>query len=249
MFHALKNSRLYRKLRTWTVIWRLRKLWKGTRAGLPQAWELFADLEPEEAHEVEWLLELKKISMLHFDSLLALRHLARTCRGTILEVGAFIGGATIAMAAAIKDQHPRRRLLAVEKGGSHALHPYLPTHDILGMLKENLRKHHVQDAVTILNGWSYEPAIVAEIIEVARTEPIGLLVLDANGENIQSELERLEPYCLSNCHLVFDDYTEMRKVPIKAPHVQATVDRLLRQGRIRQVGVLPWGTWFGRLAS
>ena len=65
------------------------------------------------------LLKIRdKYSMLHLDVLILIYHFAKTCSGNILEVGAFVGGATIAAAFGIRDSGVRKKLIAIEPGGS-----------------------------------------------------------------------------------------------------------------------------------
>jgi predicted O-methyltransferase YrrM len=195
------------------------------------------------------LLALKELSMLHIDTLMALRHLVRVTRGTIVEIGPYIGGSTIVMAQALREKGQRRPFLTVETGGQHLAHPTMPSHDILADLENNLTKHQVRDLVQILVGWSHDPKVVSEIARVAATRPIDLLVIDANGENLEDDLQRLKPYCAPDCHLVFDDYIECPESQIKSMYVKPIVDRLVKQRRVQRIAVLPWGTWFGKLAA
>jgi predicted O-methyltransferase YrrM len=226
----------------------------------PRALPAFPAMKPVDQAAYRRLATVKDLSMLHVDTLIALRHLVHVTRGTILEIGPYIGGSTIVMAQALREKQrrfslwpwsrrsPRRALLTVETGGSHP-HPTLPSRDILGDLENNLRKHRVRDLVQILVGWSYDPKIVAEIARVAATNPIDLLVIDADGMSVEQDLQRLRPYCAPDCYLVFDDYIECPESQIKSMYVKPIVDRLVKQGRVQTTTVLPWGTWFGRLAA
>src|ERR1043166_4693970 len=60
----------------------------------------------------------KKYSMLHLDVLLLIYHFARICSGQILEIGAFLGGATIAAALGLRASGESKKLIAIEPGGS-----------------------------------------------------------------------------------------------------------------------------------
>ncbi|MGA7275066.1 MAG: N-acetyltransferase family protein, partial [Candidatus Udaeobacter sp.] len=59
-----------------------------------------------------------KYSMLHLDALILIYHFAKICSGNILEIGAFVGGATIAAAFGVRDSGQEKKLIAVEPGGS-----------------------------------------------------------------------------------------------------------------------------------
>ena len=58
-----------------------------------------------------------KYSMLHVDVLVLVYHFARLCSGAILEIGAFVGGATIAAALGVRDSGQKKKLITVEPGG------------------------------------------------------------------------------------------------------------------------------------
>ena len=71
-----------------------------------------------------------KYSMLHVDVLILVYHFAKLCSGAILEIGAFVGGATIAAALGVRDSGQEKKLIAVEPGGS-VKHKRLGTRNIL----------------------------------------------------------------------------------------------------------------------
>jgi hypothetical protein len=214
----------------------------------------FDEMEPL-THELhEWLLSIKAISMLHVETLTALYHLAQVSQGTIVEVGPYVGGSTIVMAKALQGARNRqsagqqsRRFFTVEVGGSYPKHPSCPSQDILVDLLANLRRHGVHQNVEVLKGWSCEPHVSSVIEKAAQLSPIGLMVLDANGM-IQFDVQRWWCYCRPGCYLVCDDYIE-EKDRIKCGDVKPYVDRLVRQGNLEPMGVLPWGTWFGRMLT
>src|SRR5205807_9617501 len=60
----------------------------------------------------------KRESMVHLDVLMLTYHLARICRGSILEIGAFRGGATVAAAWGVRDGREAEKLITLEPGGS-----------------------------------------------------------------------------------------------------------------------------------
>src|SRR5436853_2741386 len=84
----------------------------------------------------------KRESMVHLDVLVLTYHLARICRGSILEIGAFRGGTTVAAAWGVRDASEAQKLITIEPGGSLRKHP-LATSNILGSLKRNLAVHSV----------------------------------------------------------------------------------------------------------
>src|SRR5215471_20195591 len=89
------------------------------------------------------LLKIRdKYSMLHLDALILVYHFAKISCGAILEIGAFVGGATIAAAFGIRDSRQKKKLLTIEPGGS-VKHKRLGTRNILRALQRNLAKERV----------------------------------------------------------------------------------------------------------
>ena len=236
------------------MLWRLKKLlldywncpecYRWTRPGKRVA--CFPEMAPVDRKSFRWMVSVKQqLSMLHIDTLLALRHLVRITKGAIVEVGPYVGGATVIVARTMQEMAQERPFLTVETGGANPAHPWVPTNDILADLRKNLHQHGVQDLVQIVVGWSYDPHVLATVAAVARRTPIDLLIFDANGAGLEQELERFRPYCSPRCFVVCDDLEE----EIKGAHVKPALDRLVRMGRLEQIGILPWETWFGRMAA
>src|SRR6266576_2514909 len=88
-----------------------------------------------------------KYYMLHVDVLILVYHFAKVCSGAILEIGAFVGGATIAAAVGVRDSGQEKKLIAVEPGGS-VKHKRLGTRNILRELERNLARERVANMVT-----------------------------------------------------------------------------------------------------
>src|SRR4029453_350595 len=64
----------------------------------------------------------KRQAMVHIDVLLLTYHLARICRGCILEIGAFRGGTTVPAAWGIRDGGGAKKFITIEAGGSYRKH-------------------------------------------------------------------------------------------------------------------------------
>src|SRR6266480_2728126 len=127
------------------------------------------------------LLKIRdKYSMLHLDVLILIYHFAKICFGQILEIGAFVGGATIAAALGIRDSGKRTKLLAIEPGGS-LKHKRLGTRNILRDLERNLARQSVSEMVTLIKGHSSDPATITAVREAVGSDEIGLLILDADA--------------------------------------------------------------------
>jgi predicted O-methyltransferase YrrM len=213
----------------------------------------FSKMRPLSRKHYGWMVAVKPISMLHVETLMGLHYFTKVSQGTVLEVGPYMGGSTIVLAKALQSVNRRRRqgelfrrLIAVEKGGAYIEHPVMPSADILGDLDSNLRRYNVQNQVEVVEGWSYDQHVVSTVAKAAQEQHIGLMIFDANGQQILEDFERYRPYCDPSCYLVFDDYIE-ETGDIKSVYVKPAVDQLVRRGRVETLGILPWGTWFGRM--
>jgi len=96
-----------------------------------------------------------KYSMLHLDVLMLIYHFAKICPGAILEIGAFVGGATIAAAFGVRDSGRQKKLIAIEPGGS-VKHKRLGTRNILRDLERNLARQRVSEMITFIKGRSFD---------------------------------------------------------------------------------------------
>ena len=54
--------------------------------------------------------------MLGIDAIVMLYHCAKVSVGDVLEVGAYIGGATIAMAMGVRDSATEKKIISIERG-------------------------------------------------------------------------------------------------------------------------------------
>jgi predicted O-methyltransferase YrrM len=190
-------------------------------------------------------LTVARQSMLHAQVLAMLEHSAATATGAIVEIGAYVGGATIAMTRGIRDCGRDTLMFTVEPGGAYPTHPDLPSHDIFGDLQENLRTRGLGPYVNLLQGHSSEPWVL-ETIRIALRErgvQVGMLCIDADGE-VQRDFDLYLPMCAPGCRIVVDDYSGPPQ-NTKTDPTQAAVDALVASGRARKLGVFGWGTWFG----
>src|SRR5919197_1144407 len=89
-----------------------------------------------------------RYSMLHLDVLILIYHFAKICSGAILEIGAFVGGATIAAALGIRDSDQTKKLISIEPGGS-VKHKRLGTRNILRDFERNLARQSVAHNVKL----------------------------------------------------------------------------------------------------
>ncbi len=186
-----------------------------------------------------------KQSMLHPDVLTSLEHFAASVTGVIVEIGAYVGGATIAMARGVRDSGHDTPIVTIEPGGAHPGHPHLPSTDIGGDLRRNLRSRGLEHYVTVYEGFSSDQGALATVASLlaARGAQVAMLCIDADGQ-VQRDFDLYLPLCADGCLLSVDDYLTNGE-HTKAEPTQAAVGALLATGRARELGVYGYGTWMG----
>jgi cephalosporin hydroxylase len=188
----------------------------------------------------------KRESMVHLDVLVLTYHLARICRGSILEIGAFRGGTTVAAAWGVRDSGEAKKLITIEPGGSLRKH-HLATRNILRSLRRNLARQGVAERVTIVEGHSFEPEVVAAVDRAVDADQVGLLILDADAD-CKRDINRYGPKLMDGCFLIIDDYGGPADNSKVSP-TKTQVDELVNSGRLLPLGYYGFGTWVGRWQS
>jgi L-amino acid N-acyltransferase YncA len=190
------------------------------------------------------LLKIRdKHSMLHLDVLILIYHFAKICSDNILEIGAFVGGATIAAAFGVRDSGTRKKLITIEPGGS-VKHKRLGTRNIFRDLERNLARQRVSELVTTIKGRSFEPATISAVNEALGADKVGLLVLDADAAK-RRDIECYRERFADNCWMVIDDYYGVDSNTKITPS-RADVDALTTAGYLEPLGFYGWSTWVGR---
>jgi phosphinothricin acetyltransferase len=190
------------------------------------------------------LLKIRdKYSMLHLDVLILIYHFAKICSGNILEIGAFVGGATIAAAFGVRDSGMRKKLIAIEPGGS-VKHKRLGTRNIFRDLERNLARQRVSELVTTIKGRSFDPTTISAVNEMLSAEKVGLLILDADAAK-RRDIECYRERFADGCWMVIDDYYGA-DANAKITPSRADVDSLTRAGCLQPLGFYGWSTWVGR---
>jgi predicted O-methyltransferase YrrM len=191
-----------------------------------------------------YLSEVKQ-SMLHPATLTLLEHFASIANGAILEIGAYIGGATMSMARGVRDSGRETPIITIEPGGSYSNQPFLPSDDIFGDLQRNLTSRGLDRFVTLHRGFSRDENAMAAVTSVlaSRNAKIGLLAIDADGA-VERDLNLFLPLCADGCLISIDDYAESVWHDKWAP-TQAAVAKLVDAGRAHKMGVSGYGTWMG----
>jgi predicted O-methyltransferase YrrM len=209
---------------------------------LNEVLELLRKLMEYRSSEVRHRLEKvgRAASMLHLDILLLIYHFARFGSGSILEIGPYIGGSTIAAAFGARDSGTRKKIVSIEAGG-HLKHFRLSSRNIIKDLKKNLARFGVAEDVTLINGRSFERAIVSEVRQCLSSRGVNMFIFDADN-NVRRDLDCYGDLLNDGCWLVIDDYFG----PAKAAPLRAQVDALVSEGRLLPFGYYGWGTWVGQ---
>jgi len=184
-----------------------------------------------------------KYSMLHLDVLILIYHFAKLCSGAILEIGTFVGGATVAAALGVRDSRREKRLIAVEPGGS-VKHKRLGTRNILRDLERNLAKERVANMVTLVKGKSFKPETMSAVREALASDQIGLLILDADGAK-RRDIDGYRDKFSEGSWMVIDDVYGADANEKITPS-RADVDALIAEGLLNPLGFYGWSTWVGR---
>ena len=182
-----------------------------------------------------------RCSMLSIDVLAIIHSLAKASHGDILEVGSFVGGSAIAAAMGARESGKTKKIVTVEVGGRLDKHR-LATRDIFKQLRKNLKSFGVLDAVTLINGASYEEKTIAAVRQLLGPQEVGLFMFDAD-DNVRRDLDNFGDLLVDRCWVVIDDYFGSSE---KAGPIKAQVDELTASGRLLQLGLYGFGTWIGR---
>ncbi len=184
-----------------------------------------------------------KYSMLHLDVLILVYHFAKLCSGAILEIGAFVGGVTIAAAFGVRDSGQGKKLIAVEPGGS-VKHKRLGTRNILRDLQRNLARERVANMVTLVKGKSFKPETMSAVHQALGSDQVGLLILDADGAK-RRDIDCYRDKFAEGSWMVIDDIYGADANEKITPS-RADVDALVAEGLLDPLGFYGWSTWVGR---
>ena len=184
-----------------------------------------------------------KYSMLHLDVLILIYHFAKLCSGGILEIGAFVGGATIAAALGIRDSGQDKKLIAIEPGGS-VKHKRLGTRNIFRDLERNLAREGVANIVTLVKGHSFKSETCSAVRQALGSNQVGLLILDADGAK-RRDIDCYRDKFSKGSWMVIDDIYGVDANKKITPS-RADVDALVAQGLLEPLGFYGWSTWVGR---
>jgi predicted O-methyltransferase YrrM len=187
------------------------------------------------------LMKAADCSMLGVDALVMLYHCAKVSDGNILEVGAYTGGATIAMAMGVRDSGIEKKIVSIERG-CRVDHPRIGTKDSFKDLRKNLKRFGFLNQVTLINGRSFDPDTIAMVRRLWNPRSIGLFVFDADA-NVRRDVNCYSDLFADRCWIVIDDYLGGAD---KSGKLRMQVDELVSAGRLEPLGFYGFGTWIGR---
>ena len=101
------------------------------------------------------LMKAADYSMLSEDVLVLIYHMAKICEGGILEIGSFLGASTVAAAMGARASGREKKFVSIEPGGALKDHK-LATKNIFKDLTKHVARAGVENAVTLLNGSSFD---------------------------------------------------------------------------------------------
>jgi len=179
--------------------------------------------------------KLKSISMLHNDTLLLLMFFGKLSKKGILDLGAYIGGGTIAMS--LEANVP---VVAVEPGGSELNQPFIPSKNIINDFINNIVEWGVDKKISLVRDKSYNEISIKKI--KSKLNEIDLLLIDSDG-HVERDINQFSELMVNKCIVVIDDYVSSDE---KSKLVRQSVDKLVQEKKLEPVGVFMWGTWFGR---
>jgi hypothetical protein len=187
------------------------------------------------------LMKAAECSMLGLDAIVMLYHCAKVSVGDILEIGSYVGGATIAMAMGVRDSDTEKKIISIERG-CRVDHPRVGTKDSFKDLRKNLKRFGFLDQVTLINGRSFEPNTIATVRQILGPDQIGLFVFDADA-NVRRDIKCYGDRFADRCWMVIDDYLGGAN---KSERLRMQVDELVSAGRLEPLGFYGLGTWIGR---
>jgi hypothetical protein len=184
--------------------------------------------------------------MLALETLSAVSSATAITSDAVLEVGTYVGGATIALARGIKARpSPSReatRFVAMEKGGAY-LGGRPPSNDILADWRRNVKQFRADEVnPTMIEGNYGDTHNVENFVRLLEGARIGVLMIDADGW-VDRTLNLFAKYLAVDAVLIIDDYVVTSKTD-KGSHTFPVVDRLCSLGYLKKWTLVKY-TWIG----
>lgn len=190
------------------------------------------------------IMKAADYSMLSEDVLVLLYHMAKNCEGGILEIGSFLGASTVAAGLGARASGTVKKFISIEPGGQLRDHK-LASKSIFKDLTKHVARAGLENAVTLLNGASFDERIIATVRERFGAGEVGLFIFDADA-NVRRDIDCYSDRLANGCWVVIDDYISATE---KAGPTRTQVDELVEAGRLVPLGFYGWGTWMGRWRS
>ena len=206
----------------------------------------FAKLMADLRHDnISQSMQIDRISMLHPEALDVIMFFASKVVGGILEIGTYIGAASIALGYAKKHLNKNiSQLTSVEVGGKHLSHPFIPSKDILQDFENNTKNHEVRDSIDLVIGKSSDAKVKQEIASKFKESSIKILIIDSDG-GIVDVMQSFLKYLSEDCYLILDDYAVRNND--KSKRVTRLLDNWSKSGCVKPFGVAGYGTWVGQI--
>lgn len=182
-------------------------------------------------------------SMVRRDVLIGYTALATASRGTVLEIGPYVGGSTIALALGSRARG--EKVFSIEKGGSLD-HPVVPSEDIIADWRRNVDTFGLSQTALLVEGNYGNLVTIEEVGRILKPESVGLYVQDADG-HVDKTLNFAARWLDPDCLLAIDDYEAGQNM--KGALTRSVVDKAVQIGLLCEFGLFGVGTWFGRLES
>jgi predicted O-methyltransferase YrrM len=187
------------------------------------------------------IMKAADYSMLSEDVLVLICHMAKICDGGILEIGSFLGASTVAAGLGVRASGREKKFISIEPGGALKDHK-LATKNIFKDLTKHVARAGLADAVTLLNGFSFDETVTAAVKQRFGAREVGLFIFDADA-NVRRDIECYSSLFRDGCWCVIDDYISATE---KAGPTRMQVDELVGARRLVPLGFYGWGTWVGR---
>jgi hypothetical protein len=187
------------------------------------------------------IMKAADYSMLSEDVLVLIYHIAKVCDGGILEIGSFLGASTVAAGMGARASGREKKFISIEPGGALKDHK-LATKNIFKDLTKHVARAGLENAVTLLNGSSFDGQVIATVKNKFAASEVGFFIFDADA-NVRRDIDCYRSLFADGCWMVIDDYISATN---KAGPTREHVDELTAAGRLRPLGFYGWGTWIGR---
>ncbi|MBE7196748.1 MAG: class I SAM-dependent methyltransferase [Parafilimonas terrae] len=193
----------------------------------------------------EEMQAVKQISMLSVETLMVCRAYGLSAKTGVLEIGAYIGGSTVALG---KGLHlaGRKPMATIDPGGSVLDQPFLPSADILADWHKNVSSFGLEGVSKLVKGYSQDKRVISEVKEVAAGSKFDVFFMDTNGE-VHQALNDYGGMLADDCLVILDDYYNVIGADTKAQKTARQVHELMAIGLLEQYALVPFSTWFGRL--